>query len=165
MAGPYHTAQSPEPLPIPSSSRHSWTFLSALSLTIPRLSRFNPTPILLDQSPRSLPAATPPSNRPSVPYHSVRPATIDRIPKSLLLSGAVLTSDIPFRTARPLPLPEISIPRRISSHQTALVLSVLNSLHQTAATNRHSPPPKLSGSQHLICFILLSIPAFQTAFW
>src|SRR5208283_2695557 len=98
MAGPYHAAQSPEPFLIPRPDRHSWTYLSALSVTASRLSRFRPAHFLTSQSPRSLPAAPPPSKQ--TPVSATIPFAqplIHHTPRSILQSRRAATSGIQFR--------------------------------------------------------------------
>ena len=143
MAGPYHAAQSPEPFPIPRPDRHSWAYLSALSVTASRLSD------------SGLHTFSPAKAR--GPYR-LHPRHQNRRPCRLLFrSPSHDTSHprerSPIRGGPPraafisdpgedLYLHEIPIRTETGSLQAALVLSALHPLFQTALTNGRSPPRK-----------------------
>ena len=89
MAGPYHTAQSPEPVPIPRPARHSWAYGSALSVTTSRPSRFKPAHLFTTQRPAVLTRFCPAViQAPASVYHSVRTIMIYHTPMNALHSGA-----------------------------------------------------------------------------
>jgi hypothetical protein len=101
MAGPHPTAQSPEPRAVPLP-------VGPLGLTY--LRRQSPLPARLDSVPHPLSFAKARGPYPLQPrhqldahfaYNSFRPSTIYHTFKRILQSGAVATSDIPFRSWPP----------------------------------------------------------------
>ena len=151
MAGPYLTAQSPESLPIPSSQ-------SAL-LGLPFGAISHPTRLPYSVlHPYSWNKARGPyqllprhQTDSGFPHHSVRLAMRRDTAKAFSYQGRWHErQSIPI-LANPFSYLRFWIRRGTGSPQAALDLAVLHPPFQTAPINRHSPPPNLLGSQHLIC--------------
>ena len=148
MAGPYPTAQSPEPLPTPRPHRHSWTYRSALSVTLPACLDSSQHPLSFTNARGPYQLLPRHQMHPHSACNSFRPSIFSHTFKPFLHSGALATSDTPLR---PFPRLHSIFPFCIRRPRW----------HPQTNTAR---PQNLSGCQYLICF---SVPHYcsQNAFW